>query len=52
MVRITDDGGELYLCIDCNLKLQHAESLEFQRTAQQFNLAAAAFESVSGLPGL
>ena len=51
-VRITDDEGELYLCIDCNLKLEHAQALDFQRTAQQFNLAAAAFESMSGLPGL
>jgi hypothetical protein len=51
-VRITDDECELYLCIDCNLKLEHAQALDFQRTAQQFNLAAAAFESMSGLPGL
>ena len=50
--RITDDDGELYLCIDCKLKFEHAETLEFQRTAQQFNLAAAAFEMMSGLPGL
>jgi hypothetical protein len=51
-IRITNDEGELYLCIDCNLKLEHAETLEFQRTARQFNLAAAAFEAMSDLPGL
>lgn len=49
---ITNDDGELYLCVDCNLKLEHAETLEFQRTAQQLNLAAAAFEAMSGLQGL
>jgi hypothetical protein len=52
VVRISDNEGELYLCLDCNLKFEHAETLEFQRTAQQFNLAAAAFETVSGLPGM
>jgi hypothetical protein len=51
-VRITDDQSELYLCIDCNLKFEHAEALEFQRTAQQINLVADAFEAASGLPGL
>jgi len=51
-VRITDDQGELYLCIDCNLKFEHAEALEFQRTAQQLNQVAAEFEAASGLPGL
>jgi hypothetical protein len=44
--------GELYLCVDCNLKSELAESLEFQRLAHQMNFVAAAFEATSGLPGL
>lgn len=51
-VRITNGHGELYLCLDCNVKLEHAETLEFQRTAQLFNLVAAEYEAASGLPGL
>lgn len=51
-IRITNTEGELYLCIDCNLKLEQAEALEFHRTAQQFNMVAGAFEAAAGLPGL
>lgn len=53
-VRIThqDEEGELYLCVDCDLKREYAESLEFQRTVQQLNMAAAAFEATTGLTGL
>jgi len=52
VVRVSDKDGQLHLCIDCVLQLEHAEAMEFQRTAQQFNLAAAAFEAAAGLPGL
>lgn len=51
-IRIANDQGELYLCIDCNLKLVQAEAIEFHQTAQQFNLVANAFEAAAGLPGL
>lgn len=51
-VCIRDQDGELYLCVDCNLKFEQAEDLEFQRTAQQLNIVAAAFEAMSGLRGL
>jgi len=52
VVRVKDGDGELYLCLDCNLKLEQADTLEFQRTGQHLNLAAAAFDVMSGLPGL
>jgi hypothetical protein len=50
--RIGGSESELLLCLDCRLKLEHANALEFQRTVQQLNFVAAAFEATSGLPGL
>jgi hypothetical protein len=51
-LRIETDDGHMFLCIDCNLKLEQASALEYQRTIQQFNIAAAAVETTTGLRGL
>jgi len=50
--QIEGDGGVLRLCIDCNLKYEYARSLEYQRDAHLLNQLSAAFDAVSGIPGL
>ncbi len=50
--QIEADDGVLRLCIDCNLKYEYARSLEYQRDAHLLNQLSAAFDAVSGIPGL
>lgn len=48
--RIEFASGVLNLCIECDLKRQHGESLEFQRNMQLMNSALALFGLQSGIP--
>jgi hypothetical protein len=49
-VRITSDDGTIYLCLDCDLKREQAESLESQCDAQLLNFTGAAFGMMTGIP--
>lgn len=45
-------GGKGHpLCVDCNLKFEQAQSLEFDRLARQYNLAVGQIEATVGFPG-
>jgi hypothetical protein len=46
----TDTGKGMPLCLDCNLKFEHARTLEFERLVIVGNLAASELESASGIP--
>jgi len=48
--RIENAGGVVNLCIECDLKRQHGEALEFQRDTQLMNSALAMFGLQSGIP--
>ena len=48
---IKGSDGVLYLCLDCNLKWEQAESLEFERLRRLYNKAAESLELGFGLPG-
>jgi hypothetical protein len=50
--QIKAEEGVLYLCIDCNLKYECAQTLEYQRHAHLLNQTSALFNSMSGIPGL
>jgi len=50
--RVTNaEGQEAFgLCLDCNLKYEQAQSLEFDRLARQYNMVADQADMVVGLP--
>jgi len=48
--KIQSPEGTIYLCIDCNLKHEQAQSLEFERNARLLNKLAGDFEMAVGLP--
>ncbi len=49
-IQDTETGGVLWLCIDCNLKWEQAEMLQFARRASAANRAAASLERSLGIP--
>jgi hypothetical protein len=49
MVRITSDEGVVYLCVDCNLKYEQAEAIEFNRNMQMLNVVGAALGMTTGI---
>jgi len=50
-VRIGGEGGNLFLCVDCNLKYEQAQTLEFERLALQQNYLIDQMEAMVGVPG-
>jgi hypothetical protein len=44
--------GNVYLCVECNLKHEQALLLDFQRNAALLNYLRAQMDSVTGLSGL
>jgi hypothetical protein len=50
VVRISEKEGTIYLCLDCNLKFEQAQSLEFDRLARQYNLVADEADMMLGMP--
>ena len=43
--------GDVYLCVDCNFKLEQAQQMRFQRDAALLNYLAGQAEAVTGLYG-
>lgn len=53
LFKIADsDGTSFGLCLDCNLKYEQAQALEFDRLAQMQNFLADQTAIASGIPGL
>ena len=50
IVRIKVEGSDLFLCVDCNLKFEQAESLEFDRLTRYHNQLVGQLETTMGLP--
>ena len=49
-IQSTETGGVLWLCLDCNLKWEQAETLHFARLASVANRSAASLERSLGIP--
>lgn len=49
---ITYDEGRINLCIDCNLKFQQAQEMEFRRIAQIMNHLGEEIEMGLGISGI
>ncbi len=47
----TDDNLKVALCVDCNLKYEHARILEFFRLASEYNRASAGLHRSLGVGG-
>lgn len=43
--------GENYLCLDCNLKFEQAQQLQYLRNVSTLNFLLAQMESITGIPG-
>ena len=52
MFRVQGEEGDLFLCLDCNLKYEQAQSLEFDRTTRHMNFLLAQAEATMGLQGI
>jgi len=43
--------GENYLCLDCNLKFEQAQQLQYLRNVSTLNFLLGQMESITGIPG-
>lgn len=52
LFHVTDGDNAFYLCLDCNLKYEQAQQLEFDRNAQLLNMLGRQIDIATGIPGL
>ena len=50
VVRIGGKEGTIFLCIDCNLKFEQAQAMEFDRNARLFNMVSDQMDAMAGVP--
>lgn len=49
VIRISGDDGTVHLCLDCNLKYEQAQSIEFDRLTRHHNMLVSQMEATMGL---